>query len=167
MEYQFYSSRKERLQTASSGTKKAYENRESKSFFKRNPGLKILVVDLLIVLLFATIIIPFFIKITKDVRVDDYKFTSKAIWFEEEILISIKVSKLYKKISNRVTNDKLKVDIINNNSIIKSNSLSFPVKAGEDKYVSFKLTGDVGTEVVNIKLTSGNYIKEYKVQVQH
>lgn len=167
MEYQFYSSKKERLQTASSGTKRAYEQRDSKSIFKRNPGLKILVIDLLLVLLFATIIIPFFIKLTKDIRVDDYILATKAFSFEEDILISIKVSKQYKKVSNRVTTNKLKVDIINNNSIIKSNGISFPIKTGEDKYISFKLAGYFEMEVINIKLTSGSYIKEYKVQIKH
>lgn len=167
MDHEFYSSREERLQSASSGTKRAYEKRNSKSIFKRNPGLRILVIDLLLVLLFATIIIPFFIRITKDIRIDDYKIVSKAILFNEEVLVSIKVSNLYKKIQTRKTTDKLKVDIIKNNSIIQSNSLILPINDGEDKYLTFKLVDNITIKEVNIKLTSGDYIKEYKVQIEH
>lgn len=166
MEQHFYSSRKERLETASSETKRAYAKRNNKSFFKRNPHLRILVIDMIIVLLFATIIIPFFIKITKDIRFDDYKITSKAIQFEEDVLISIKVSKLYKKISNRITTENLKVDIINNNSIMKSKEVSFPIISGEDIFISFKLDHDIEQEIVNIQLSSGNYLKQYKVRIE-
>lgn len=164
MDYNFYSSREERLSKASSATKRAYQKRKKIGFFKRNPQLKILVIDLFLVLLFAVIIIPFFLRITKDIRIDDYKIESKALVFEDKMLISVKVTKLYKKINKRVTTDQIKV-VIMNNEILTSKEELFPVDAGEDKYITFKLDDDLNIEIINISISSGDYIKEYNVKV--
>lgn len=166
MDLNYYSSRKERLQSASSGTKRAYEKRNSKSFFKRNPQLKVLIIDLLIILLFATIIIPFFIKITKDVRVDNYKITAKAIEFDENILISVKISQNIKPAKETTVSSKLKVEIIHNNSIIKSDSINFPKEFGDNKYLTFKLENILEVEYVQLKLTSGTFSKEIKTHIE-
>lgn len=165
MDHNFYSSRSERLSHASSATKKAYEKRKKVSYFKRNPHMKILVIDLVLVLLFGVIIIPFFIKITKDVRFDDFKVSSKGIVFEENILISIKISKLYKKISTRVGSDNIELVVSNGNISLKQND-TLPIEPGEDKYITFKLDDNVDIKTINVRISSGDFIKNYKIQVE-
>lgn len=166
MSYDFYSSREERLLTASSGTKRAYEKRKVKGFFKKNPQLKILVIDLILVLLFAVIIIPFFVKLTKDIRVDDYKITPKAIQFENQVLISIKIKKLNKKISNRIATDSLKVDIIENKIIINSENKLLPNDGNTDAYITFKLEDNNNLEFILLHLETGAFSKEYNVKIE-
>lgn len=167
MEQNFYSSRKERLSQASSATKKAYAKRNSGSYFKRNPHMKVLIIDLILVLLFGVVIVPFFVRITKDIRFDDYKVQSKAIIFEEKILVSVKVSKLYKNISNRIATDKVKVVIIENENILDSSLSDLPTKPGEDKYITFKLDNIKDQKIITLELSSGDFLKNYKVNIQH
>lgn len=163
----FYSSREERLKVASSSTRRAYEKRNSKSFLKRNPQLKILIIDLFIVLLFGVIIVPFFMKITKDIRVDDYKISSKAVYFDSNILVSLKVSKTFKQVKKRLSNDELKVDIIFNTSIIDSKTVRLPATAAQDEFVFFKLDNGSEMDKVEINLTSGDFLKNYSVNIEH
>lgn len=166
MELNFYSSRKERLSQASSATIKAYEKRNKLSFFKRNPHLKILAADLVLVLLFGIIIIPFFLKITKDIRFDDYKVKSKAIVFEDEILLTVKFTKLNKKISKRIATDTVKVIIVENELIIRSSSSDLPMEPRKDKYITFKLDDNKNMEIIKIRLSSGSFLKEYNVKIE-
>lgn len=163
----FYYSRKERLSQASSTTKKAYEKRNQKGFFKKNPQLRILLIDLVIVLLFAVVIIPFFVRITKDIRVDDYKISPKAVLFEDKILVSIKVSNLYKTIYNRKTKESLKVEILKNSSIIESKEELFPTDDGEEKYISFSFNkSELDSDFVFIDFTSGDFHDDRKVLIE-
>lgn len=165
MDHNFYSSRSERLSQASSATKKAYEKRKKVSYFKRNPHMKILVIDLLLVLLFGVIIVPFFIRITKDVRFDDFKVSSKGIVFEENILISIKISKLYKKISTSVGSDNIELVVSVGNISLKQKEV-LPIEPGEDKYITFKLDDNIDIKTINVRMSSGDFIKNYKIQVE-
>ena len=168
MDHDFYYNREERLSNASTATKDAYIKRSHKNFFKRNPQLKILIIDLVLVLLFSTIIIPFFVRVTKDFRIEDYKVSSKAIIFEDTILVSIKLSKMYKKNSNEISENSITVDILKNSSIIKTKTDVFPTTMGEDKYITFKIPKqDYNLEYIEIKIKSGDFIKERKVQIEH
>lgn len=163
----FHSSREERLAASSAATRLAYENRKHKSFFKRNPQIKILMFDLFIVFLFAAIIVPFFLKLTKDVRMDDFRVESKSIVFENKILVTVKIIKLNKKIKKRVTTDSIKVAIISEDgSILKEITDLLPDKSEKFKYFSFKLDDNEKTEIINIELQSGSYEKKYKVHVE-
>ncbi len=165
MDHNFYSSRKERLQHASNATKQAYVKRNSDNFFKRNPHLRILVIDLFIVLLFAVIIIPFFVRLTRDVRVDDYKITPKAIFFENDILVTIKIEKLFKKIIKRITNSEILIEVLYNDKLVGSEIASLPLEIQEYKYISFKLANGDEVETINIRLSSAAYSKQIVIPI--
>lgn len=164
MDLNFYSSRTERLSQASSATKKAYEKRKKVGYFKKNPHMRILIIDLILVLLFGVIIIPFFVKLTRDIRFDDYKVTSKAIEFDGNILVSIKVSKLYKQINQRISTDALEITISYDEST-QTKTDKLPIKAGEDKYITFKLDDKAIIEIINVRISSGDYEKSYNIKV--
>lgn len=167
MELNFYSSRKERLSQASNETKRAYEKRNSGNFLKRNPHLRIMIIDLFIVLLFAVIIIPFFLKLTKNIKVDNYKIESKAVVFEENILISIKISRLFKDISTpKITKESIKVEINKNTDHNKYKESIFPQKKGETIYVTFKLEENKEIEFIHVNLLSGKFNKEFKINIK-
>ncbi|MGL1894110.1 MAG: hypothetical protein OCD02_20950 [Spirochaetaceae bacterium] len=166
MEFDFYSSREERLKSASAGTKLAYEQRKKIGFFNKNPQLRILLIDLVVILLFAVIVIPFFVRITKDVRFDDYKVESKAIVFEDKILVSLKITKLFKKINKRIATDSLKVVILKENIKIDEVDYLLPSEKGKDEFITFKFDEDKSIKYLHLNLSSGKYIKEYKVLVE-
>ncbi|OQY41073.1 MAG: hypothetical protein B6229_00145 [Spirochaetaceae bacterium 4572_7] len=162
----FYSSHGERISKSSSETKKAYEKRENKSIFKRNPHLRIMFIDLLIVLLFAFILVPLFVKITNKVEVDDYKFLTKTIIFEEKLLLSIKISKGYKKINKRVTTNTIKIVILSiDGTVLDESTEIFPTDAGDNKFITFKLE-DPSLESLSIRLSSGEFEKKYNVSIE-
>lgn len=163
----FHSSRKERLSRASKEVKQAYEKRNSKNFFKKNPHLKILLIDLVIVLLFAAVIVPFFYKLTKDIRVDNYKIESEALSFEGQIIIRLKIIRLNKKNFKRLTTDSLKVAIISEiGKKLEEKSVKLPDIDEEVKYLTFKLDDNQKMQIINIELLSGNFTKEYKVRIE-
>lgn len=163
----FYSSRSERLSRASSETKNAYEKRNNKNFFKKNPQIKILLIDLVIILLFAVIIVPIFLKITKDVSVDNYKIDTKAFVYEDKILINLKIKVINKKIKKRKTTDSLKVAILSNNGLLlKEVEDSFPEMNEDKKYIALKVDNNKNMEIINIRLLSGEYTKVYKVHIE-
>lgn len=167
MSLTFYSSREERLSKASKETKLAYEKRKNKNFFKRNPQIRILIIDLVIILLFAVIIVPLFMKLTKDVRVDNYKIETKAFVYEKHILINLKIKQNDKKIKKRKTTELLKVAILSNNGLLlKEVEESFPDINEDNKYIALKLDDDQNMKVINIRLISGDYIKLYKVHIE-
>lgn len=168
MGLEFYSSRSERLESASSATKLAYEQRKKRGVFAKNPQLKFLVIDLIIILIFAVIILPFFLKLTKDERFDDYKVVSKAVFFEEKILVSVKISKLFKKINKRIATDSVNIVIFtdNDDNIYLEKESLLPTQSGEEIYVTFKLNDEKDLDYIYINLSSGEYNKKRKVLIE-
>jgi len=166
MSLTFYSSHNERISKSSSETKKAYEKRERKGIFKRNPHLRIMFIDLFIVLLFIFILVPLFIKITRKVEVDDYKFTTKTIIFEKKLLLSIKISKGYKKINKRVTTNTIKIVILSKDGTVLDKATEiFPIDAGDNKFITFKLDNP-SIKLLSIRLSSGEFKKIYNVSIE-
>lgn len=159
---EFYSSRKERLEHSSKEVRDMYK-KQKKGFFNRNPHLKILFIDLFIVILFSTVIIPLFLKLSNEIKFKSYEVIPKAIKFEDDILLTIKV----KKYRNRETNSEITIEIIENDDIIKEKSQAMPTEYGSSEYVTFKLEKRENIEAVNIRITSGDYIKERVVQVEY
>lgn len=165
---EFYSSREERISQASNTVKKAYEKRANKNFFKKNPHIKILLFDLIIVLLFAVVIIPLLMKITQRVRIEHYNVETKAFIFEDKLLITIKlISSSRKKNKSLATHD-LKVDILkeDNNQEIVSKTVSFPNNPDELFYITFKLEDKDKLDKINIKLETVDYHRKYKLKIQ-
>ncbi|MBN2618664.1 MAG: hypothetical protein JXR64_10195 [Spirochaetales bacterium] len=165
MDFTFYSNREERLKSSSKETQRAYENRKKKSFLAKNPHLKILIIDLILVLLFGVIIVPFFMRITRDIRFDDYKVTSKAVQFEESILLSIKVIKVDKKIINRISNNNFIAEIAINKDNIEKKEVQLPIEIGDFKYITFKLDDNMKSKNIYVSIYSGNFKKDYNVLI--
>lgn len=163
----FYSSREERLEQASTEVKKAYEKRGSKNFFKKNPQLKILFFDLLIICLFAAVIIPLFMKITQRVRIDHYNVESKALIFEDKLLITIKLESSNRKKNKSLATQQLKVDILNIDDVeIASKTVNFPEDQDKLFYITFKLDEGLDLDKININLATDNFHRDYTIKIQ-
>lgn len=138
-------------------------NKRKGNFFERNPHMKILFIDLFIVILFSTVIIPMFMKLTNEIKFKSYEVTTKAINFESDILVTIKV----KKFRQRDTNSDITIEIIENGGIIKEKSQALPVEYGSSIYITFKIEDRDDLESVTLNITSGDYHKEKIVQVEY
>ncbi len=125
-----------------------------------------MLIDLLLVLLFAVIIIPFFIKITKDVRIDDYKISSKAVLFEENILLSIKIVKVNKKIISKIGTDQIKIDIMNDDVLLESKNSYFPKIIDDKIYITFIIKETLIKDFVSINFVSGKFNKKVKIAIE-
>lgn len=162
---EYHSSREERLSTASSEVKKAYEKRNSSSFFKRNPQLKILLIDLILVCLFAGIILPFLLSLNSRVIIENYKIDTKAFIFEDKLLISLNFIPNKRKKSKILATEDLKVDILSQEGLLVSKSDSFPTES-ESFYISFQLDDNEKLDYLYINITTLDYNKDYKVKVK-
>lgn len=164
---EFYSSREERVSQASSTVKKAYEKRANKNFFKKNPHIKILLFDLIIVLLFAVVIIPLLMKITQKVRIEHYNVESKAFIFEDKLLITIKLESSNRKKNKSLATQDLKIDILKEDGQeVVSKTVVFPKNPEELFYITFKLEDNDNLDKINIKLETIDYHRKYKLDIQ-
>jgi len=177
---EYYSSRNERLLNSSNEVKKAYENRNRKGFFKKNPHLKmmlidlsiillfvLMLIDLSIILLFVLIIVPIFQKINSNIKIYDFNINSKAFVFEEKLLVTIKVEKAIKKINNKEQFGELSIIIksINNEELGIKNI--FLTKETKKEYINFTFPFSNNIENIIINLSLNNYDREYTVKIDN
>lgn len=163
---EFHSSRKERLSKASKEVIKAYEKRNGGSFLKRNPQLKILIIDLILVILFGGVILPFLLNLNSRVKIENYKVETKAFVFEDKLLVSLNFIPNKRKNSKIIATEDIKVDILSEEEIlIASKSGTFP-EDSESFYISFKLDDKEKLDKIYINLTTLNYTKDYKVKIK-
>lgn len=83
----FHSSRKERH--ISGGIK---EKKKSLSFFKRNPSMKIILLDLVFIVIISGVIVPFIMKREGTSSIDNYKISLKAFSFDDEVMATLTIS---------------------------------------------------------------------------
>jgi hypothetical protein len=161
----FYSTRQERLSKSSSEVKKAYEKRDGKGIFKKNPHLRMMLIDLCIILLFALIIVPIFVRLNNSIRIYDFDLTTKTFIFEEKILITIKIEKSKRKSDKAEQFGELNITI-NNELNGKDNKKSILLsKDTKKEYINFTLPYSNDTENIIINLSLNDYVKEYIIKI--
>lgn len=161
---EFYSSREERLKRSPKKVQDFNTRIKSKNIFVRNPQLKVIFLDIIIIVVFAIIIFPLIQRLGSSVNTDNFKIEPKAFVFEEKLLISLKLTP--RKKNKLVGTESLNIDILTIDGIViasKTDEIFDYNKKRKD--ISFKLDDRPEIEKINIVIKSENETKEFKIDI--